>query len=244
MSQTPNIVRSASAGSTSNVVRSNVVRSNSVNPSAVTPSQRPARQLDPTDSTWWRNAVVYQIYPRSFADSNGDGVGDLGGINSKLGYLELLGVDAIWLSPVMRSPMADHGYDVSDPRDIDPLFGDLAELDRLVADAGDDRLRFGDRLQRPAQPGLGASGRRHDDHHTAVRGRERHGRPRPARHGGVDVLAKGKFTPQGDIHEVAVIIGQRSASSIDTHITVMPGARLLPKPVFAREPGQLAEAIL
>lgn len=135
MSQTPNIVRSASAGSTSNVVRSNVVRSNSVNPSAVTPSQRPARQLDPTDSTWWRNAVVYQIYPRSFADSNGDGVGDLGGINSKLGYLELLGVDAIWLSPVMRSPMADHGYDVSDPRDIDPLFGDLAELDRLVADA-------------------------------------------------------------------------------------------------------------
>lgn len=70
------------------------------------------------------------------------------------------------------------------------------------------------------------------------------GRAGPSRHGGVDVLAKGKFTPQGDIHEVAVIIGQRSASSIDTHITVMPGARLLPKPVFTREPGQLAEAIL
>ena len=145
MSQTPNIVRSASAGSTSNVVHANVVRSSAVTPSAVTPSavtpsavtpsQRRAQQLDPTDSTWWRNAVVYQIYPRSFADSNGDGVGDLGGVISKLGYLELLGVDAIWLSPVMRSPMADHGYDVSDPRDIDPLFGDLAELDRLVADA-------------------------------------------------------------------------------------------------------------
>ena len=78
--------------------------------------------------------MVYQIYPRSFADSNGDGVGDLGGVISKLGYLELLGVDAIWLSPVMRSPMADHGYDVSD-RATSTLFGDLAELDRLVADA-------------------------------------------------------------------------------------------------------------
>ncbi len=84
---------------------------------------------------WWRNAVVYQIYPRSFSDLNGDGIGDLAGVIDKLGYLELLGVDAIWLSPVMRSPMADHGYDVSDPRDIDPVFGDLATFDLLIDEA-------------------------------------------------------------------------------------------------------------
>lgn len=84
---------------------------------------------------WWTNAVFYQIYPRSFSDSNGDGVGDLGGVRERLGYLELLGVDALWLSPVMRSPMADHGYDVSDPRDIDPLFGDLDVMTALVEEA-------------------------------------------------------------------------------------------------------------
>lgn len=88
-----------------------------------------------TDTTWWKNAIFYQIYPRSFSDSNGDGVGDLGGVRDRLGYLELLGVDAIWLSPVMRSPMADHGYDVSDPRAIDPLFGDLDVMDALIAEA-------------------------------------------------------------------------------------------------------------
>ena len=84
---------------------------------------------------WWKDAIFYQIYPRSFADSNGDGVGDLGGVRDKLGYLELLGIDAIWLSPVMRSPMADHGYDVSDPRAIDPLFGDLDIMDALISEA-------------------------------------------------------------------------------------------------------------
>ncbi|AVM00321.1 alpha-amylase [Gordonia iterans] len=90
---------------------------------------------------WWTNAVVYQIYPRSFSDLNGDGVGDLAGVIDKLGYLELLGVDAIWLSPIMRSPMADHGYDVSDPRDVDPVFGDLATFDELVAEAHDRDIR-------------------------------------------------------------------------------------------------------
>jgi hypothetical protein len=84
---------------------------------------------------WWQRAVVYQIYPRSFADASGDGVGDLRGIRDRLEYLEWLGVDAIWLSPVFRSPMADFGYDVSDYCDVDPLFGTLADLDALVADA-------------------------------------------------------------------------------------------------------------
>ena len=93
------------------------------------------RRTGPDADAWWRDAVFYQIYPRSFADSDADGVGDLAGIRSRLGYLELLGIDALWLSPVMRSPMADHGYDVSDPRDIDPIFGDLGEMTALLDDA-------------------------------------------------------------------------------------------------------------
>jgi alpha-glucosidase len=84
---------------------------------------------------WWRSGVVYQIYPRSFADTDGDGVGDLEGIRRHLDHLVWLGVDAIWLSPVFRSPMADFGYDVSDYCDVDPLFGSLADLDRLVEEA-------------------------------------------------------------------------------------------------------------
>jgi alpha-glucosidase len=84
---------------------------------------------------WWREATVYQIYVRSFADSNGDGVGDLEGIRSRLGYLQELGVEALWLTPFYPSPMVDNGYDVANPRDVDPLFGDLADFDRLVADA-------------------------------------------------------------------------------------------------------------
>jgi oligo-1,6-glucosidase len=85
-------------------------------------------------SQWWKNAVVYQIYPRSFADSNGDGIGDLPGIRSRLDHLERLGVDVIWLSPIYRSPHADNGYDISDYQDIDPTFGTLAEFDALLAD--------------------------------------------------------------------------------------------------------------
>ncbi|CAN5834982.1 alpha-amylase family glycosyl hydrolase [soil metagenome] len=84
---------------------------------------------------WWQSAVVYQIYPRSFADSNGDGIGDLQGIRAHLDHLAWLGVDAIWLSPFYPSPMADFGYDVSDYCDVDPLFGTLADFDALVADA-------------------------------------------------------------------------------------------------------------
>jgi alpha-glucosidase len=87
------------------------------------------------DVSWWHDAVFYQVYVRSFADHDGDGVGDLDGIRSRLGYLELLGVDALWLTPFYRSPMADHGYDVADPRDVDPLFGDLEAFDDLVEDA-------------------------------------------------------------------------------------------------------------
>jgi alpha-glucosidase len=84
---------------------------------------------------WWVDAVTYQVYIRSFCDSDADGVGDLEGIRSKLPYLAELGVDAIWITPFYRSPMADHGYDVADYYDIDPLFGSLATFDRLLADA-------------------------------------------------------------------------------------------------------------
>jgi len=82
---------------------------------------------------WWHSAVVYQIYPRSFADSNGDGIGDLRGIIAHLDYLRELGVDVVWLSPVYRSPMVDNGYDIADYQDVDPVFGTLADLDELIA---------------------------------------------------------------------------------------------------------------
>ncbi len=84
-------------------------------------------------SQWWRSAVVYQVYPRSFQDSDGDGVGDIPGIISRLNYLHELGVDVIWLSPVYRSPHDDNGYDISDYEDIDPTFGTLADIDELIA---------------------------------------------------------------------------------------------------------------
>jgi oligo-1,6-glucosidase len=85
------------------------------------------------DPEWWRTAVVYQIYPRSFADSNGDGIGDIPGIIAKLDYLKALGVDILWLSPVYRSPQDDNGYDISDYQDIHTEFGTLADLDALIA---------------------------------------------------------------------------------------------------------------
>jgi alpha-glucosidase len=84
---------------------------------------------------WWRDAVFYEVYVRSFADSNGDGLGDLAGVAARLDHLERLGVDAIWITPFYPSPMADHGYDVADHRDVDPRFGTLQDFDRLLEDA-------------------------------------------------------------------------------------------------------------
>ncbi|WP_159805422.1 alpha-glucosidase family protein [Litoreibacter roseus] len=89
----------------------------------------------PIDEDWWRGAVIYQIYPRSFQDSTGDGIGDLRGITSRLPYVASLGVDAIWISPFFRSPMKDFGYDVSDYRDVDPMFGTLEDCDQLIEKA-------------------------------------------------------------------------------------------------------------
>src|SRR5690606_24857152 len=84
---------------------------------------------------WWRGAVIYQIYPRSFLDTNSDGVDDLPGIIARLDHVATLGVDAIWVSPFFTSPMADYGYDIADFRDVDPMFGTLADFDRLLAQA-------------------------------------------------------------------------------------------------------------
>ncbi len=95
-----------------------------------------------SNNKWWKSAVIYQIYPRSFADSNNDGIGDLQGIISKLDYLENLGINAIWLSPVYKSPQDDNGYDISDYRDIDPMFGTLGDMEQLIAEAGKHNIRI------------------------------------------------------------------------------------------------------
>jgi alpha-glucosidase len=104
---------------------------------SVQPASHPASERD-----WWKNAVIYEIYPRSFQDSNGDGIGDLNGITQRLDYLQKLGVDAIWLTPCYPSPQADFGYDISDYKSIDPQYGTMADFDRLVAEAGKRHIRI------------------------------------------------------------------------------------------------------
>ena len=100
------------------------------------------KKLDAEGHPWWQHAVFYEIYPRSFADSNNDGVGDLNGIRSKLSYLHDLGVDAIWITPCYPSPQVDFGYDVSDYENIDPMYGTLADFDHLAADAKKQNIRI------------------------------------------------------------------------------------------------------
>jgi alpha-glucosidase len=90
---------------------------------------------------WWQQAVIYEIYPRSFQDSNGDGVGDLNGITQRLDYLEALGVDAIWIAPFFPSPQVDFGYDITDYANVDPQYGTLADFDRLLAQAEKRHIR-------------------------------------------------------------------------------------------------------
>ena len=95
-----------------------------------------------TDMSWWQSTVIYQVYPRSFQDTDGDGVGDLRGILRRIPYLIELGVDAIWISPIFRSPMADFGYDITDYTDIDPLFGTMQDFDELLAAAHNSGLKI------------------------------------------------------------------------------------------------------
>jgi alpha-glucosidase len=95
-----------------------------------------------SERDWWKNAVIYEIYPRSFQDSNGDGIGDLNGITARLDYLKELGIDAIWLTPCYPSPQVDFGYDISDYKNIDPKYGTLADFDRLVAEARKRHIRI------------------------------------------------------------------------------------------------------
>ena len=104
-------------------------------------AQSKAKAVKPQPSDWWKHAVFYEIYPRSFADSNGDGIGDLNGINSKLDYLKKLGVDAIWITPCFPSPQVDFGYDVSDYEDIDRVYGTLSDFDQMQKEAQRDHIR-------------------------------------------------------------------------------------------------------
>lgn len=101
----------------------------------------PVSGANGSEAAWWKSGTVYQIYPRSFQDTDGDGVGDLRGITSRLDYLAWLGVDAVWISPFYRSPMADFGYDVADYCAVDPLFGTLEDFDALIAEAHRRKLR-------------------------------------------------------------------------------------------------------
>ena len=109
---------------------------------AQTPAQTRLAATPTTDSTWWKHAVIYEIYPRSFRDSNGDGIGDLNGITQKLDYLQNLGVDGIWISPMYPSPQVDFGYDIADYENIDPQYGTLADFDHLMAEANKHHIKI------------------------------------------------------------------------------------------------------
>jgi len=109
---------------------------------AVTPDLSAQGMQNAAERDWWKNAVIYEIYPRSFQDSNGDGIGDLNGITARLDYLKALGVDAIWLTPVYPSPQVDFGYDISDYKNIDPQYGTLKDFDHLVAEAEKRHIRI------------------------------------------------------------------------------------------------------
>ena len=91
-----------------------------------------ASPIDCVDANWYKNALVYQIYPRSFQDSDGDGIGDLNGITARMDHIADIGADALWLSPIYKSPQVDFGYDISNFTDVDPVYGTLADFDRLV----------------------------------------------------------------------------------------------------------------
>src|SRR5689334_9067243 len=99
------------------------------------------RSTDPEGHRWWQHAVFYEVYPRSFADTNNDGIGDLQGITAHLDYLRWLGVDAIWITPMYPSPQVDFGYDVSDYENVNPDYGTLADMDRLIAGAKKQNIR-------------------------------------------------------------------------------------------------------
>ena len=105
-------------------------------------AQSKTKAVKPPPSEWWKHAVFYEVYPRSYADSNGDGIGDLNGINSKLDYLKKLGVDAIWITPCFPSPQVDFGYDVSNYEDIDPVYGTLSDFDQMQKDAQRDHIHI------------------------------------------------------------------------------------------------------
>src|SRR5664279_5474727 len=121
------------------------MRPEPVSGSGVTPAQRGNErmivEMTKRDEFWWRHGIFYQIYPRSFQDSNADGVGDLKGIIARLPYVQALGVDAIWLSPIFPSPMADFGYDIADYIGIDSLFGTMGDFDAMVAAAHQSGLK-------------------------------------------------------------------------------------------------------
>src|SRR5437899_222992 len=106
------------------------------------PAAPAASQTASSADPWWKHAVIYEIYPRSFQDSNGDGTGDINGITSRLDYLVALGVDALWITPMYPSPQVDFGYDIADYSAIDPQYGTLADFDRLVAEAKKRGLRI------------------------------------------------------------------------------------------------------